>query len=229
MLLLAEACLCFVFPRIDNGKCPGPPKKLSCSATECWRSFEIFSNLCVFQSLQTCKTSTKKLKSWEKLTTCAIKEKRENVLLNWSLYLFVRKHSDCWIAGKFIRGNISLDVRIFHYTSWLGWFANWLVLLTIEREGLSPRMDLFLTSHPASFFPAGWPSRILTPPPQGFWRLKPAKAGRLRLKPPQVAGNRSFQGFRPILGRKTLLEWPAQAGTSSQKKFCLFLESRIGF
>ena len=29
LLLLAEACLCLVFPRVDIEKCPAPAKKLS--------------------------------------------------------------------------------------------------------------------------------------------------------------------------------------------------------
>ena len=95
---------------------------------------------------------------------------------------------------------------------------------TIERE-----VVVYNGLIPASFFPARWPGSILTSPPRGFWRLKPAKAGRLRLKPPQDVGNRSFQGFRTILGRKTLLECPAEAGTTHKRSFVCFWNHGLDF
>ena len=87
-------------------------------------------------------------------------------------------------------------------------------------------MDLFYTSYPASFFPAGWMTKSnFDSASAGFLTFKSRKSScGLRLKPPQDVGNRSFQGFRPILRRKTLLEWPAAlTGWNELTKEVLFV------
>ena len=116
--------------------------------------------------------------------------------------------------------------------SWAGndlcWFARKIPTDDVgnQKGGCRPPMDLFYTSYPASFFPAGWMTKLnFDSASAGFLTFKSRKSScGLRLKPPQDVGNRSFQGFRPILRRKTLLEWPAAlTGWNELTKEVLFV------